>query len=363
MISTNPTVDASRALASVRYFRSLRIADGNHEAAAAWVASQNFRNADALLELLQKSGVSAADDADLRQRNPALTDLALAVRPLTVLGRLPGVKRMPFMSSHIGMTAAARAYWKRPGLAVPASGVTFGAPTDLGRKYVGAMVIARDQFLRDAGPLAERALAEDLLGAVAAAHDEALLDVDNAGDDDTPGSITYGGFKTASTGSSLAQIDNDLGGLVEELATEDLTTARWVLHPRTAAFLARLRGTGGGLAHPGVGTLGGTLLGIPVLASAAMPVSDDSSSETSVALIVGSGITVADEGEIELRMSKQAAVELDTAPTGDAGTPTAQSANPVSLFQSNATALMALSAINWVPRRMTVAATLTAVGY
>ena len=355
------TIDVTKGLGAVRYFRARQVAKDDLDGAAAWIAGQNWRGADALAELVQRSGVSAADDADLRGRNPVLTDLAGAVRAASVLGNLPGVVRLPFQAATIGMTGAVRAYWVGQGKAVPASPITIGEPALLDDKVVGALLVARDQFLREASPLAERALAEQLIQATAEAFDTALLEMSNDGSGDAPASMTYTGYSTASTGSTLAQIDADLGGLVEELSAEDLSTARWVLHPRTAGYLARLRGTGGALAHPGISVLGGTLLGIPAIVSAGVPMSD-SPATTQISLLIGSGIVMAG-GEVELRSSKQTSIEMDTAPTGDAGTPTAASKHMVSMFQSGCTALMTIGHANWRPRRTTVAATLTGVTY
>lgn len=355
-------VDASQALGAVRYLRSLVISRENPDAAAGWIAGQNWRGTDDLLELVRRSGVSAADDADLRGRNPILTDLASQVRAASVFGRLPGVVKLPWMSATIALGGAVRAHWVRQGVAVPASPVTLGEPGLLDEHLVGALLVARDQFLRQAGPMAERALAEELVAATAEAYDRALLDVANTGGGDAPASITSSGFTTSSTGSTLANIDTDLGGLVEELAGEDLVNARWVLHPRSAAYLARLRGTGGAPAFPGLGVNGGSIMGIPAITSKGVPMDEDTAALTQISLVVGSGIAMAG-GEVELRASKQAAIEMDTQPTGDALPPTAQSTHMVSMFQSNCTALMTLGHINWKPRRTTVAATLTDVSY
>lgn len=355
-------VDATKALGAVRFFRALGVSREDIAGAAGWVAGQNWRGADAVLELVERAGSSAATDAELRGRNPVLTDLAGAVRAASILGNLPGVVRLPFMSSTIGLSGAVRAHWVRYGVAVPVSSITIGDPALLDDRLVGALLVARDQFLREASPMAERALAEELIRATAEAFDAALVDISNDGTGDAPAAITYTGYSTASTGSSLAQIDTDLGGLVEELADEDLSTARWVLHPRTAGYLARLRGTGGALAHPGISVLGGTLLGIPALVSSGVPMSD-SPATTQISLVIGSGIVVAGADEIELKTSKHGTIEMDTEPTGDAGTPTAVSKHMVSMFQNDCTALMSIGHANWKPRRTTVAATLTGVAY
>lgn len=358
-------IDYTKALSAVRFIRARSVARDNPEGAAAWIAGQNFRGSDALLELVTRSGVSNADDADLRGRNPVLTDLGMTVRNASILGRLPGVRRLPFQSATIALGGAVRAHWVRQGVAVPASSITFGEPQLLDDRTVGALLIAGDRFLAEASPMAELALAEELVTATADALDSALVDMANDGTGEAPASVTYTGYSTASTGSTLAQTDTDLRGLIEELidAGADMSTAAWVLHPRSALYLASLRGTGGAPAHPLLGANGGTLLGLPALVSAGVPIDDDTAALTQLSLISGSGIVVAGADQIELRTSKQASVEMDTSPTGDAGTPTAASAHMVSMFQANCTAMMTLSHANWRARRATVAATLTSVAY
>lgn len=357
-----PTIDPARALGAVRYFRALAVAKDSPEAAPAWVASQGWRGADALLELVQRSGASAVTDDELRGRNPILTDLSGAVRAASLVGQIPGIVRLPFLSATIGLGGAVRANFVRQGVAVPVSPVAFSDPALLDQRTIYSLLIARDQFLREAGPMAERALAEEMIKATAAALDAALVDVTNTGSGDAPASITSTGYSTASTGSTLSAIDTDLRGLVEELSGEDLQSARWILHPRSAAFLAALRGTSGSPAFPGIGVTGGQLLGIPAIVSAGVPM-DGSPDETQIALIVGSGIVLAGGEGIELRLSRDATLEMATDPTGNAEVPTAQSKQMVSMFQADCTAMLTILHANWRPRRSTVAATLTAVGY
>jgi hypothetical protein len=65
----------------------------------------------------------------------------------------------------------------------------------------------------------------------------------------------------------------------------------WCLNTSSAAYLARLRGSGGALAHPNCTVKGGTLLGLPVLTSANIARSGSPSPRTSyVALVDASRI-------------------------------------------------------------------------
>ena len=293
-----------------------------------------------------------------------MTDLAGLVRPQTIIGRLAGAKRLPFLSRTIGLSAGTTAYWRQAGVAVPVSGATFAAPTLLDRKAVHAMLVTTDEFLRESSPIAERALVADLVRAIAVAIDAALLDPSNSGDDSTPAAITTTG-SVASTGSTLAQIDADLRGAAEELASSgaDMMSAVWAMHPRTATFLAALRGTGGAPAFPDLGVNGGTVFGLPVLVSAGVPMDADTAALTQISLISADALAIADEGETSLFMSRDATIEMADDPTGSGIAPAAATKQLVSMFQSNSVAIMASSYLNWAPRRSVVAATIHDVAY
>lgn len=364
-----------RGLLAARYLRALHMGhcatetdlNGSSEAravGAAYAASQGWTRGGAIVAAL-KAGVGSTTDDDLRARHPIGVDLAELVRPLTIVGRLRGMKRVPFHSRLIGMTAGAAAHWIAPGVAVPVSGATFAAPVVLTRTKVAALIVTTDEFLRDSSPIAERAFVADLAGAVAQAIDAAFIDVANTGAGEIPASITSGGESVASTGTMLASIDTDLGGLVDDLldAGSNLSNAAWVMNPRTAAFLARLRGPGGGFVYPGISVRGGELLGLPVVVSAGVPVSADTSATTQISLIDADGVLLADDDDAELSFARDASIEMDSAPTGNSITPTAASKHIVNTFQTNSVGVLAVRSMNWLPRRTTVSSTLTSVPY
>ena len=85
-----------------------------------------------------------------------------------------------------------------------------------------------------------------------------------------PASVTYGAPSFVSSGASVTNIDEDLAALIQPLvdAGSDLTFAAWVMLPRTAIYLSRLRGTAdGALSFPFINAKGGVLAGLPVVTS------------------------------------------------------------------------------------------------
>jgi hypothetical protein len=102
--------------------------------------------------------------------------------------------------------------------------------------------------------------------------------------------------------------------------------------PALANKLTVLPSVGGGQAYPDMSPEGGTFYGLPFL------VSDVLTSE--LFLIDASGL-ITGASDILLRTSESANVEMDTAPSMDAGTPSAPTGAVVSIFQVDAIAFIA----------------------
>lgn len=356
-------MNTTKAATVARYLRSLSISRDEPGAAVAFASSQNWSDSHRIVSQVRSAAPALGSSPSVIA--PVALDFVDLVRPMTIIGRLQGLRRMPFGARMVGLTAATRAHWVATGNSIPISGTAFTSPYEIHRKAVAAILVAADELLRDSDPLVERALVADLVGATVAAIDEAFIDLDNTGSDASPASITSTGFTEAASLSDVDSISHDLTLLVDALLDGggDLTHAAWVLHPRTATFFAAMRGACGGVVHPGMGITGGTLLGLPALVSAAVPLDTGSPATTQISLIDASGVLLVDEGEAEVSLSQHATLELDTEPTGDASTPTAASKHRVSMFQSGTTAIKAMRYLNWLPRRATVAASLTGVSY
>jgi hypothetical protein len=102
----------------------------------------------------------------------------------------------------------------------------------------------------------------------------------------------------------------------------------------------------GAPAFPGITPTGGTLAGLPVFTSQYMPVNTGG---PVVALIKGDEIFLGDEGGIQVQVSDQASLQMDSAPTQNSVTPTASTV--VSMFQTNSVAFLVERFLNWQKRR------------
>jgi HK97 family phage major capsid protein len=341
------TLPAPRGLATVRVFRSLAVARGDPLGAWAFAQGQGWHDTPAVVPYLRGLVDALDTDSGAALVSPVGYDFAELLRPLTILGRLAGIRRVPFQTQLVAQTGGSTAYWAGQGRSKPLTESAFAETVTLGIAKVTGVAVVTDELVRLSTPAAEATILRDLSRAVAQAVDQTFIDpAQVAVSGISPASVTSGATPTASTGSSLAQIDTDLGATIDALiaAGSDLATAQWVLHPRTASYLSRLRGTGGALAYPTVTATGGTLLGLPVVTSANLPVAATTGEPTIAVLIDGDGVLLADDRDASLTVATSASVEVDTAPTSEAR-------SLASLWQQNMIGLRAERFVNWMPRR------------
>jgi HK97 family phage major capsid protein len=227
----------------------------------------------------------------------------------------------------------------------------------LERRKVAAMVAASAEVFDAQSARAEAALEADLRRALVATLDAAFIDAANAGvADEMPASITNGVTPIASTGDPT----QDLRALLAGFAG-DLTVASFVTDPVTAGSISLWQDDKGALCFPDCGPAGGSLLGLPVVTSRAVP-RDASPASGMIALVDGSGIAVSLEG-MDVALSKASTLEMTDVPAGEADGPTPVSATTVSLFQADIVALAMTMFANWSVVRPGSVAVVTDVNY
>lgn len=269
--------------------------------------------------------LSGSWGADLTDFERQAVEFFEAVAELSVIGQMAGLRRVPPLTRCVTRVDATTAEWRGEGQPQPISAGAFAAEA-LPLRELAAMTVVSRELLENGSTLAERAVRDDLLRAVADAMDRAFLDPANTG---TPGvkpaSITAGLTATNATNdlrADLAAFFAAFGG--------DMSRAYFIMHPATAAGLTSAD-------HPGIGARGGELCGTPVLTTRNCP-------PGLLVLVDPAGIAVA-EGEGRAITSEHASVEMETTPTGDATTPTA--VEVVSLWQTNSVALGVSRQVNW----------------
>lgn len=347
---------APKGLLFGKYAKALLVADGDVVGAHAFAQGQGPLWHDVALAL--KASVSAmatGDDGALT--TPIAFDFAEALRPATLLGRIAGLRRVPFNIKMIGTATGAAAHWVGEADPGPVGALDFDSAPTLPPTKLQSMSVHTRELARSSAPGVEAVLAADAIAAAAQAADLALVDSDNAGSASKPGAITAGAQAVPSTGSSIAQIDADLRGVIAVLndANIDLSAAVWLLSPNTATYMATLRGSGGAAAYPGLGPRGGKLLEMPALCSNALTTAE-SPSESSIVLLAASELLLADDGEARVELAQHASVQM-------ADNPSSGEQSAVSLWQANLVGLRATRTVHWKLRRSAACAYVSQVQF
>ena len=341
-----------------QYCQAILLAKGDPMAAHAFAQGQGSNWAQTALHL--KGAVAAlSTDNSGELSYPVQSDFAEMLRPLTIIGRLQGLRRVPFNCKMISNVTGASAAWIGVGIPIPLSALDFDRGANLEWCKVASLVAVTTELIRSSAPAVATVLANDIARAAAYVADLAFLDPENGGSAGVkPASVLFGADSIPSIGSSVAQIDADLRGALAILnnAAVGLDTATWIMAPHTAVFLSTVRGSGGAAAYPLVTAKGGVLMGLPVLTSGAIIQDANSPTETYIALVAASEISVADDGESVIDVSTHAAIQMD-------GAPSAGAAQLVDLWSHGLAGLKATRTINWALRRPDAVACISGVTY
>lgn len=332
---------------------TLAMMDGRTVRGALTIAEKQWGSGSQAATVLKAAVAAGTLDNDLWAGNLAEVSGAQGeflevVRPMTLVGKLANLRRVPMRAPVVATSTGAIAYWVGQGKTKPVTSAAFHRRRLDPTKVAGLVVISDE--LASFGTEAEVVLRDDLARASALATDSAFIDPANTGvAGERPAAITVGATTIASAGSTAADIRTDVEAAIAAF-TGSLTTAAWITHPRAAVAMG-LRMGAAGFAND-LGALGGTLGGLPVMTSEAVPMD---STGTILALVDAAGILLAEDGIRTLR-STQSAIAMDDAPGNGPS-------QVVSLWQTNSIALLVERSINWEVGRAGSVVVVTGLSY
>jgi len=280
------------------------------------------------------------------------------VRPATIIGRLPNLRKVPFNIRVPRMVAGiTSANWVGEGQSKPVGSFSLDAVL-LPWAKVAIIVALTEELARFSDPAAENVVNQEMIAAISQFLDKQFIDpaiAPVAGIH--PGSITNGIVAIPATGSSIAQITADLGTMLSNMASAGvpMTAPAWIMHPRTAIYLGMARGATDAPAFPSMAA-NNTLFGYPVITSTTMPLGAGPGFLGTIILVDQPQIFLADDGSITLDVSREASLQLDTAPTTPPSPLT-------SLWQQNLIGIKAERYIYWMRRFDPAVQVLTGVPY
>jgi HK97 family phage major capsid protein/HK97 family phage prohead protease len=307
------------------------------------------------LQIALKAPIAAGTTTDTTWASPLAVQQNLASEfaeylvPATIIGRIPGLRRVPFNIKVPRATQNPTAYWVGEGKIKPVSAMAFDAVT-LGIAKVAGIVPITEELLRFSSPSADLIIRDGLRDAIAYLTDRDFLDPSKAASDISPASLTNGVTAITPSGVDADALRADLGTLLALYTSSNQGVGGLVLVTTStmAMKIGLMRNALGQQEFPGVGINGGTLEGIPVIVSENLAAPTGSPADgTLIVAINASEVLLADDGGLEIDVSREASLQMDSAPDS----PETASTVTVSLWQHNMVAFKAERFINWTKRR------------
>ena len=236
------------------------------------------------------------------------------LRPTLLIGRIAGFRNIPFMVSMPRQTGGASAGWVGEGAPKGVSKQAFET-IKMPPTKIAVITVITDELARYSTPSAEMVITNDLLKSIQQYQDQQFVDPTvTASAGIRPASITNGTFHKTITGTTIAAITADINALIGNFITANLypEAGAFIMHPRTAQYLGTLRTTQDILAFPGINMMGGTFFGFPVYTSTSVPI--DTGDDAIIILMDASEVFIAEDGGIELDVSREASLQMNTAP-------------------------------------------------
>jgi HK97 family phage major capsid protein len=325
----------------VRYMKALAACRGSRHEAIEF--AQQWNDSTPEVALMLKAAVAAGTTTDatwagpLAPFKPLMDEFIAYLRPATIVDRIRNFRNVPFNCSVPSQTGGGTYQWVGQGAPKPVGKLQFGATTLAITKLAGIVVIT-EELARNSTPAAEEVIRTDMINGIAQVQDIEFTDPTKAPVANvTPGSVTNGVTPITSAGTSPANGRTDIVALLAALAAAGLNVAEATLimsQTNALALGASLNALGQSL-FPGLDATGGNALGVPVIASQA--------ASSNVIALHGPSILKADDGGVTVDVSREASVQMDSAPDNPALATTVYT----SLWQSNLVGLRGERFINW----------------
>ena len=267
------------------------------------------------------------------------------LRPMTIVDRMSGFRRVPFNVKVPRMTTGQSGYWVGEAKPAPLTSGVFDTVT-MGKTKVASISVLTKEQIRFSNIAAETTIRDDLADGVVAQLDSTFIGTAAASAGVSPAGLLQGVSAQSSAGDTADDLRTDLANLYKLLsaANIDLDGVAFVTTGRLKKAISLMRSSLGIAEFPGADA--GTLDSQPFIGSNHVGGGD-------LIAISTRDILLADDGEVMVEMSDQASLEmldgsLEQDLTNGTGSPTA---GMVSMFQTGAVAIKVSRFINWQKAR------------
>ena len=285
-----------------------------------------------------------------------IADFVEFLRPQTILGKfgqggIPGLRQIPFRVAMPGQTSGATGYWVGEAKDKPVTSFTTGT-NRLDPLKVATIAVASMELVKNSSPAADMLIRDELVKAIAERMDIDFIDPAKAAVPGiSPASILNGITALTSSGTNADAVRADVAALFGAFtaANNAPSTGVWIM-PTALALQLSLMYTLAQREFPDIGIAGGRFVGLPVIVSDYMPAG-------TVALVNAQDVYYADDGDVEVSISREASLRMTDSPETDTN------AEMVSLWQRNLIGFRAERIVNWARRRENGVAYMTGVNW
>lgn len=303
-----------------------------------------------------KTAIAAASTTDSTWAGPLVTynnmqeEFIELLRPMSVLSRIPNLRRVPFNIKVPRETSGTTGYWVGQGSPKPVSKGAFDTVT-LDFAKVAGITFQTQELLRFSRPNSEQLMINSLTHALTYLVDRDFLDPAKAATVGvSPASVTNGSSSVTATGTSADAFRADFRSalVLYTRANYSLNGLVIVMSQTMALSLGLLRTDFGQKEFPDLNKDGGFIEGIPVVTSENIVANGGSPADGSlIAFLNASDILLADDGGVDIDISTEASIQTNDAPDS----PMTASTVLTSLWQNNLCAIRVERYITWVKAR------------
>lgn len=303
-----------------------------------------------------KTAIAAASTTDSTWAGPLVTynnlqeEFIELLRPLSVISRLPGLRRVPFNIKVPRETGGTTAYWVGQGSPKPVSKGALDTVT-LDFAKVAGITFQTQELLRFSQPNSEQLLINSLVKAITYLVDRDFLDPAKAvATGVSPASITNGSTSITASGLTADAFRADFARLLAlyTVANYSLDGLVIVMTQTQALRLGLMRNDFGNKEFPDLNKDGGNIEGIPVITSENIVANGGSPADGWIIVALNaSDILLADDGAVDIDISTEASIQADSAPDS----PSTASTVLISLWQNNLVGIRCERFITWVKAR------------
>jgi HK97 family phage major capsid protein/HK97 family phage prohead protease len=341
-----------KGTAFVRMACAKLVCNGNMYEAAEYAKRWNDSTPEVSLYL--KAAVAPGTTTDATWAQPLVnqniaTDFLELLRPATILGKIPGLRNVPFNTKVPAQTAGGTYGWVGEQKPKPVTKLAFSS-VSLGVNKIAGIIVLTEELVRLSNPKAEDVVRRDMIAGIAQFMDAQFIDPAVAAVAGVnPASITNGAPTAAATANPLA----DIMSLIAHFTTNNIPVdgLSFIMSPGNALSLSFRTTVSGDAMFPGITTDGGSYRGINFVTSNA--------AGTNVIAVQPAYVLYADDGGVTIDASREASLQMDSAPASPVDATTVM----VSLWQANCVGLRAERFVTWNKINANAVKYLTAAAY